>query len=387
MQTEAEQRLAELLAVLEDAVDTRRLTESACRQRRALAWESVDRLPLVLRHPLPADARFKPWPHREIFDDPAKMLFNELTFAFDTCIATSDPIDDDLPWTIRANFGTVIVASLFGATVEQVEDNPPWVRNDEANPRTLRAVLDTDPADCSRGWGPRVIERYAYYHEILKAHPALQAAIRVVLPDLQGPVDTLELLLGSALFTELHDQPEAVSAALHALAVAQVAFARRLSPWVTDGPAEFAHQHATTIRGHILIRNDTAILVSPLVYREVIAPHDAHVLRELDGGGIHSCGRVGRHVPVFLEVPGVQCFDFGQAELNDVDSIYRAARLRQIPLVRVWAEEAELLSGSILRRFPTGVSLRHHARSPADARRIMDGYRRAGDASRPDAEI
>jgi hypothetical protein len=383
MKSEAEQRLTELLANLSAKLDSRQQAESGERHRRALAWESGNRLPLVIRHPLPPDAHFQPWPHREIFDHPAKMLFNELVHAFDTSIAAQLPAGDDLPWTIRANFGTVVIASLFGAPVEQVGDNPPWVRPDDTNPRTLKSLLEVDPADFSRGWVPRVIERYEYYRETLRGYPALQHAIRVVLPDLQGPVDSLELIIGSVLFTELHDHPDEVTAALRALAVAQVALAKRLAELTTDGPAGFAHQHATMIRGRILIRNDTAILISPEVYRRVVAPHDAFVLRELGGGGIHSCGVVARHAPAFLEVPGVECFDFGQAELNDVAAVYRLAQARKIALIRVWASEEDLLTGRILTQFPTGVSLRHHTSSLAEARRIMEGYRQACARARP----
>jgi hypothetical protein len=238
-------------------------------------------------------------------------------------------------------------------------------------------VLDVDPTDFSRGWCPRAIARYEFYRDKLGLYPALQHLIRLVLPDLQGPFDTLELIVGSALYTELHDHPEDVDAALRALAVAQVAFAQRLAPLLTDGPPGFSHQHATMIRGGILIRDDTAILISPELYRRLIAPHDAFVLRELGGGGVHCCGVVARHAPAFLDVPGLNCFDFGQAELNDVDAIYRLARPRKIALIRVWASENELLSRRILDRCPTGVSLRHRAASAAAARRIMDGYLRA----------
>ena len=63
------------------------------------------------------------------FDDAEKMLFNELVCAFDTSIALRDRVGDDLPLTIRANFGTVLIASMFGAAAEQIGDNPPWIRH------------------------------------------------------------------------------------------------------------------------------------------------------------------------------------------------------------------------------------------------------------------
>ena len=72
--------------------------------------------------------------------------------------------------------------------------------------------------------------------------------------------------------------------------------------------------------------------------------------------------------------------DFGQSELNDTDAIYRRAQTRKISLIRVAAREEELCSGSILRRFPTGVSLIHRAKSLTAARRVMAEYLRAADA-------
>jgi hypothetical protein len=219
---------------LNETLDAHRQAEIDDRHRCALAWQPVDRPPLVISHPLPPDARFQPWPHHEIFDDPAKMLFNELVHAFETSIATSGKVGDDLPWTIRANFGTVVIASLFGARVEQVDDNPPWVQPNDTRPLTLRSLRDVDPTDYSQGWCPRVLERCEFFHEAVRQHPALAGLLRIVLPDLQGPFDTLEMLVGSEAFVALHDAPADVAATLHALAAAQVGLARHLAPLTTD---------------------------------------------------------------------------------------------------------------------------------------------------------
>jgi hypothetical protein len=89
----------------------------------------VEQLPLVLSFPYLRSASFQPYPHREVFDNPEKMLFNELVHAFDTSIFLHSEVSDDLPCTILANFGTGIIASLFGGKVEQHGDNPPRMRS------------------------------------------------------------------------------------------------------------------------------------------------------------------------------------------------------------------------------------------------------------------
>ena len=368
-----DERLKELLDFLSDTLEPARQAEIQDLYVRALNGEPVPRLPLIIAHPIPAQARFQPYPHHEIFEHPARMLYNELVHAFGYSLSSRSELRDDLLGAVRANFGTVVIASLFGAHVEQVAENPPWVRRLPGQEIGLDAILDRDPGDFSQGWCPRVVETCQFYQHVLNEYPALRDLIRIVLPDLQGPFDNLELLVGSEVFVQLYTCPEQVRAALHAMATAQVGLARHLQPYLTDGPEGYAHQHAVMIKGQILIRADSVILVSPEMYGELIAPHDEYVLRDLGGGGVHACGRTG-HADAFLSLPSVRCLDFGQSELNDMDSIYAAARGRGVPIVRVLASEEELVSGAIMDRYPTGVTVRHEAASLAAAQRVMEQY-------------
>ena len=143
--------LHRLLDHLSATLDGCRWKETDTRYRRALNFEPVGRPPLVVTYPYPQDTPFQPYAHREIFADPEKMLLNELTHAFDTSVALSPKLEDDLPWTVRANFGTVLIASLFGACVEQVEDNPPWVVPKDDERISLEQIAETDPLDFSQG--------------------------------------------------------------------------------------------------------------------------------------------------------------------------------------------------------------------------------------------
>lgn len=366
-------RLAALLRQLADTLDPAQERAITERHRAALSYEPVERLPLVVSYPLPPDDPWQPYPHHEIFDDPEKMLFNELVSAWDTHLIYRPLVGDDLPATIRANFGTVLVASAFGARAEQVEDNPPWVRPFTSRAE-LAAALSRGPVNLTAGWLPAVVERYRFYRDVLALYPPLPDVIRLVLPDLQGPVDTLEMLCGSALYADLIEDPDFVAQALATLAAAQVALARQLAPLVNDGPTGFSHQHGFMIRGRILLRDDSAIMVSPRMYRQQIAPHDERVLAELGGGGIHSCGNFMHNVGAMLALPSLHCLDFGQSPLNDVDAIYAQAKERRIALVRVQVTAEELRSGEIVWRFPTGVSLLYAAPSFEAARAAVAAY-------------
>ena len=374
-------QLTSLLDHLGRVVDSSRQAAIEQRYRRALDGDVKDRLPLVIDGPLPEDARFKPFPHGQIFDDPEQMLYNELVHAFDTSIALRDRVHDDLPLTVRANFGAVLIASMFGAPAEQLYDNPPWIRHHPDKEVSLDSVADHDPLDFSRGWCPRVVETMEAYHAILKDWPELYERIRIVLPDLQGPIDNLELIRGSDLFRQFAAEPKAVDVGMQAVATAQIGLARHLAPLVSDGPPGYSHQHAVMIKGNILLRVDSAIMLSPKMYREQVAPHDERVLRELGGGGIHCCGCFRHLAGEILQLPSLRSLDLGQPELNDVDAIYARARERNIPLIRVAASEEELLGGRLQDRFPTGVVLIHRADSFAKGNRIaslIPGFRANG---------
>ena len=368
------QQLLKLLDYLSQTLDSKNQTDIEELHHRALEWQPTDRLPLIFQYPLPDDSPFQPYQHRDIFSDPAKMLFNELVHAFGTSIACRNMINDDLPCTIRPNFGTVLIASLFGGNVEQVEDNPPWVRHFDTIGEFYTAI-DSDPMDFSRGWCPRVIETYQFYNEILSTRPELKELIYVVLPDLQGPMDNIDVMRGTDIFTDFYNDVEMVNLALDRVATAQVAFAQHLQQYINEGPEDFSHQHAFPILGNILIRNDSAIMLSPAMYREIVAPYDERVLNEMNGGGIHCCGKIEHNIHEFLSIPSCKCLDLGQPELNDIDKIYIQAAESKIPIVRIRVSREELITGSVMERFPTGVTLMHQAKSLQDARRIMSAYR------------
>ena len=117
-----DERLKELLDFLSDTLEPAWQAEIEDLYIRALNGETVPRLPLIISHPIPAEARFQPYPHHEIFEHPAKMLYNELVHAFNYSLSSRPELHDDLLGAARANFGTVVIASLFGAHVEQVAE-------------------------------------------------------------------------------------------------------------------------------------------------------------------------------------------------------------------------------------------------------------------------
>ena len=366
-------KLKIILQTLEDSMDPKQQDAIDSIYRKSFKWEPVEKLPLICTYPYPETHTLQPFPHSETFENPEKMLFNELVHAFNTSIFLHKEIQDDLPYTIRANFGTVIIASLFGGKVEQRGNNPPWVKHFEST-EEFKSVLEREPYDFSQGICPKVIERYKYYGDVLNYYPNLKKCIKLVLPDLQGPLDTLELLRGSKVYEDFILEPEMTERGLHLMSLAQVGFARQLQPFISDSSDGFSHQHANAIKGNILIRNDSAIMISPEMYARQVAKHDEFVLKEMGGGGIHSCGRIDYNIPEIFRLSSMHCFDFGQSHLNDTDRVYALAKERKIAILRIKAGKDELLSGRIRQRFPTGVSLIYEAESFEEVKETMRIY-------------
>ena len=100
----AESTLRRVLDDLERRIDPQRAHRVVERHRAALNYEPLDTPPLVLYLPYEGD-RFRPYPYAEAFDDPAKMMVNELLVGFSSIYHAID-FDCDTPYCIRPNFAS-----------------------------------------------------------------------------------------------------------------------------------------------------------------------------------------------------------------------------------------------------------------------------------------
>lgn len=366
--------LQELLNHLDNTLNPEQAALSAQLHIDALNMRPVPRLPVIASFPFPQESRFKPAPHGQVFDDPEKMLYNQLLSAFDSSVYLSAAIGDDLPATVRPDFGCVIIAAVFGADIEQVGDNPPWVR--QTGRITYQDIINSPAPDLHCRLIEKVAARYRFYIDVLKDYPRLAKLVNIVLPDLQGPIDNLELLIGSGIFEDMYFKRDLFLEAMNTVTNAQIELTRYFSNFTTNRPDGISFQHGFPLKGGVLIRNDTSIMVSPQMYRELIAPFDSRILKTF-GGGIHSCGEVNRIAREFLNVEAVECFDFGQSEMNDVAAIYQYASQKHLPLLRVAASGQQLISGDIMKQYPTGASLIFRAASFEQAKDVIARYKTA----------
>lgn len=376
-----EEQLDRLLALLEREVDLDHLREVDDRYLATFAYENVDRPPLVVRLPFAqAMALPDPWnafrlySRQTAFDHPAAMMQNELLRS----ILPGVLLKDDNPLLIRADYGTIQIAALLGAAWEQRGDNPPWSSRLATRGEIEALASGETPVDpLEGGLVPRSTRAMEFYRAKLSSSPNLRKAIQVVMPDLQGPLDTADQIWHEDFFMAFHDSPELLGSLMTRIVDAMLQVIPRYRELASDRlDAEANAQHLWRIPGRLLIRDDSAILISDRMYAEHVAPHDSRLLEAVGGGSLHFCGKGDHLIEPMLEVGGMRGFDFGQPWLMDIQDVRRKLKAAGAPYVNEQPSVEDLTDGTARREFSTGVVLVYESNDLQDARRVVEAYQR-----------
>ncbi len=362
----------QLLDYFEARIDPGHAAAVRDRHHAALNYEPVDRLPLVFYVPYEGES-FSPYPFNEALKDPAKMMVNELLVGF-TSLYHTITLKDDAPYCLRPNFGTCIIASMFGARIRLLENNPPWTEP-LGSLRALEALAEAPLPSLTDGLGQSVLDQYAYFNDVLRDYPRCKAAFQITLPDLQGPFSVVELLWGSGIYVDLFDRPALVHALLEKITDQIIAVVHAWSKHASENIGEgYCYQHAVGVRGNLLIRNDSMILLSPTMYDDIVRPYDTKLTAAVGSAGIHFCGRGQHQIDSLLSIPYCETIDFGQPEMNELDEIYTQAAKQKIALTRLNMPDGAWTAGQALKRFPTGVNLVYHPETVAEAQQVWAQY-------------
>ena len=368
--------LTELLEWHEERIDLQHLARVVERHRDAMNWRAVDRPPVSIKG---VDvAGFPRYSFEEEFDDPVKLMIDQLAHPLDELtpgIATSVLLQDDFPLQIQSEYGVGIMPSLFGATCSFAAGGRAWVEP-LGGPENVAALLDRGVPDLDRGLLPRVLATLGLFRERLADYPKCSQGIHITQPDLQGCVDILHMLWGPGFFLGLYDHAGLVHELLDLIAETYVAVVRKIQPYTTEAAGDDCiYLHWALCRGRLLLKNDTAIMLSPDMYAEFVRRHDERIFAELGGGGIHFCGCADHWREVMADTEGLRCVDFGQPDYNDMDAWYEALRRREVSVMRLPYPAEKIISDEWRERFPTGVSFSTWAPDLEAGQRIVDALR------------
>ena len=245
---------------------------------------------------------------------------------------------------MRANYGTGIISSLFGAEIFEMPrsmNTLPTTRS-FGDTEIIRELVEKEMPDLMGGFGRRVLEFGEICAELFESYPNVKRWVEVYHPDVQGPLDLCELMWGEEMFYALYDEPELVHGMLQLISDTYTAFLNR---WYEIFPRNShlnAHWDSLRHRGSIVLRDDSAMNLSPELYREFAVPYDGLLLERFDGGVIHFCGRGDHYVPILSTLPKLYGINMSQPELNDMETIYRNTvdkGIRILAFSREWAKK------------------------------------------------
>ncbi|MBD3239969.1 MAG: hypothetical protein GF331_05240 [Chitinivibrionales bacterium] len=252
---------------------------------------------------------------------------------------------------VRCNYGVGIMPSLFGAEIRLMSESQANLPTSvPLGPERAAALLDRGVPDIRAGLGGRVFETAERFLEVLNRYPSVGRFVHLYHPDLQGPMDTVEMLWGSDLFTAVYLCPDTVRDLLELVTETYIVFMReweRLTGRPGDGSVHWQLYH----RGQIMLRDDSAMNFPPELFDTFIRPYDQRLLHEFGGGAVHFCGRGDHYIASLCEMDGLYAVNMSQPELNDMEVIYVNTVDKGIPLLglRKAAADDALAAGRPLR--------------------------------------
>jgi len=243
---------------------------------------------------------------------------------------------------VRCNYGTSIIPSLFGVRLFVMDEELDTLPTSYplGDTEKIRAVVESGVPNVYSGYGERVFEMGRRYAEIMAPYPNICRYVHVYHPDVQGPLDVCEVLWGSGILTQFYEDPGLVKALLELVTETYIVFLRE---WQRSFPSSDGRAvHWSMLhRGHIMLRDDSAMNLSPPLYEEFVKPYDQRLLDEFGGGAIHFCGRGDHFIESMSDTKGLYAVNMSQPEYNDMEVIYRNTIDKGIALVGLDRDAAE----------------------------------------------
>jgi len=269
-------------------------------------------------------------PVNEAIRDPEKMLARQLGMVYRATCRGSHEVPN-----IRCNYGTGILSSLFGAEVFWMPDELDVLPTTRAfgGGKCLNRLLEAGEPDINAGWGARVFETAEYFTEQLAAYPKLNETVWIYHPDLQGPMDIAEMMLGGELLLAFCDRADDVRAVMELVTTTYIRFLRRWFEIVPPrGDGKYMAHWNRFFKGRVMLRDDSLVNLSPEMYAEFVRPCDQRILDEFGGGAIHFCGKCDHAIGLMSEQRGLTAVNPSQPHLNDVRKLYDATIAKGIVL-------------------------------------------------------
>lgn len=354
-----------LLEKLENSIDEAHIQKTRELQQRAARFEPVARTPVVIGYGVPEEE----WPsfgYQEIYDDMEKMLLSELRDVY-----LGVKLKDDRLFGIRANYGTGIIASLFGCPVHTFDQMLPCAK-EVGGTDVIREIVQRGVPDVYGGICGKALDTVAYFRDSLREYPKLSRNVGVSLLDIQGTFDNASIIWGNEVFTAAYDDPELLAGLLDV--VTQTIRAVLLEHRRLDGQDVREDRGYFEYIGGLTLRNDSCINLSGPMYEQVVKPFDRRLIEEFTGN-IHFCGKAHQWWRRLLDIPGLKAINPYQGEFYNLSEMFAECSRQHVAIFQwiapVGPSEREAIK--------TGFSQLVFSSGGFDnARRMLDAAHRTG---------
>lgn len=363
-----------LLELLEDNIDLNHQREVEKIHINTLNYKKVSYLPIIINYT--NNQNIIPYSYKEAFDNPEKMLYNELIAGIGS-IFNSVRLKDHLPFHIRSNHGIGIIPSLFGANCKIFYDNMPWVDSYKSIEEIKKVVLKELP-EFKSSLCKKVIRDYQYFNYKLRQYPKCFKTIKISQPDLQGPFDIVHLLAGSNIFLYLYDHPGTIHQLLDLITNTYIKFREYMESYLTDKAGKDSiYVHGAIYKGSVIIKDDTAMVaLSENMYREFVKPYNERIIKSFGKGSLHYCGpNKDWHIKIIKEQK-FSAVNYGNPEMHNIDKIYNNFKQDKISIIG-WGEGQyydDIVKDFFNRDISTGISLCVKADNYDDACRVLSNH-------------
>lgn len=184
--------------------------------------------------------------------------------------------------------------------------------------------------------GARCLETADYYRRCLAPYPLLTQQVRIYHPDLQGPFDAAHLLWGPDILMALYDCPDVVHELLDLVTGTYISWLAAWKQFIGEGN-EWTTHWAFQLRGGTIVRDDTAVMLSPAQYREFVQPYDQRVL-DVFGGCVHFCGDGRHYISALSTSRNLSAVNMTQPDLNDMPLFWRLTQEHRLVVLGMPAE-------------------------------------------------
>ncbi len=145
---------------------------------------------------------------------------------------------------------------------------------------------------------------------------------------------------GEARCSSPSSGPDLVTALLELVTQTYIAF---MDAWIAEvpSPADHAVHWSMVHRGTLMLRDDSAMNLSPHVSGGSLCLTMGACSRLTGGGALHFCGRGDHYIRMASEMPGLTAVNLSQPELNAMDVIFDNTIGKGIPVIGLPRDAAE----------------------------------------------